>query len=145
MVKFSPDGRMLVSKDGGNVRLWEVATGKEIRRLLEAGGEPARWSAGQVPAQANGSARVAASCRVFAGRQGRGRGACRLGWTKVAIPHLSVGNAHGQEDPRDRFSSEKLTLGKFEQVVAPTVRAVTFSPDGKTLAAAGGYWHRGSA
>ena len=34
------------------------------------------------------------------------------------------------------FSSEKLKFGKFEQVVAPTVRAVTFSPDGKSLAAA---------
>jgi WD40 repeat protein len=40
VVRFSPDGKMLVSKDGGNVRLWEVTSGKELRRLQEAGGNP---------------------------------------------------------------------------------------------------------
>ncbi len=47
VVRFSPDGKLLVSKDGGNVRLWEVSTGKEIRKLQEAGGNPQGGIGGQ--------------------------------------------------------------------------------------------------
>src|SRR5262249_58223099 len=31
MLVFSPGGRLLASSDGFDVRLWEVATGKEVR------------------------------------------------------------------------------------------------------------------
>src|SRR5262249_21533487 len=37
-LSFSPDGRLLASNIGGIARLWEVTTGKEVRRFVPASG-----------------------------------------------------------------------------------------------------------
>jgi RNA polymerase sigma factor (sigma-70 family) len=137
-VKFSPDSRMLVSKDGGNVRLWEVATGKEIRKLALAQGGPALVPQGQPPppkAQngvSSGSPQVAAfspDSKVVA--------VGHAGFANAGVPALGV-------KPRV-FSQSSVSLwdaltGKSIRVIvvpAP-VLALAFSPDGKMLAAAGG-------
>jgi RNA polymerase sigma factor (sigma-70 family) len=135
-VKFSPDGKMLVSKDGGNVRLWEVASGKEIRRLLDvraAGGiglVPQGNPQGQGGMPANGPA------------PGVPRNAAFSPDGKIVAVGFGSGVEVGYPNP-DHLSKASVCLwetltGKLirEIVVKAEVRAVAFSPDGKTLAAA---------
>jgi WD40 repeat protein len=127
MVRFSPDSRMLVSKDGGNLRLWELASGKEIRKLLGAGANP-QGVLGGVPGTAPVDAVFSPDSRVVAVAQ--------LGSIN-STTRISLWETLTGKKIRDiEFESEKLKLGKFEQIVAPTLRAIAFSPDGKSLAAA---------
>ena len=126
-VKFSPDGKMLVSKDGGSVRLWEVSTGKEIRKLQTTGGGPAIGTgppAGAVLAASSRPVDVAFS------PDGKTIAVGNIGsiilWETLT----------GKKIQEIVLPTEKITFPLGAQTIALTVSAVAFSPDGKTLAAA---------
>jgi len=126
-VKFSPDGKMLVSKDGGSVRLREVLTGKEIHKLQTAGGGPV------IGTGPPGAVVAAASSRpvdVSFSPDGK----------IIAVGY--IGSVHlwetltGKKIREIAFLPEKVAFPFGAQNVPLTASAVVFSPDGKTLAAA---------
>lgn len=126
-VKFSPNGKMLVSKDGGNVRLWEVATGKEIHRLGEANAAnplgpqgPGMPVKGLNPGSPEAVAFSPDGKVVAVGRAGMQSGGKVLVKSSIGL-------------------WETLTGKSIREIDSPApVLAVEFSPDGKTLASAGG-------
>jgi RNA polymerase sigma factor (sigma-70 family) len=129
-LKFSPDGKLMISKDGGNIRLWEVASGKEIRRLGEAN---AALNPGPQAPQGPGMGK---------GLPGVPRNAAFTPDGKVVAVGFGSGVEVGISGP-DALSKTSICLwetltGKLvrEIVVKEEVRAVAFSPDGKTLASA---------
>jgi RNA polymerase sigma factor (sigma-70 family) len=122
LVRFSPDGKMLVSKDGGNVRLWDVATGKELRKLQEAGGNPQ----GGIGGKPGGSAPV----DVAFSPDGKSVAVGNVG----SINLFETGT--GKRTQEIVLPTEKIVFPIGAQTIALTVSAVAFSPDGKTLAAA---------
>jgi WD40 repeat protein len=125
LVKFSPDGKMLVSKDGGNVRLWDVATGKELRKLQEAGGNP-QLGVGGAGGKPGGSAPVDVAFSPDGKTVAVGNvGSINLWETRT-----------GKKVQEIVLPTEKITFPIGAQTIALTVSAVAFSPDGKTLAAA---------
>jgi RNA polymerase sigma factor (sigma-70 family) len=122
VVKFSPDGKLLVSKDGGNVRLWDAATGKELRKLQTAGGNP-QGGIGGVP---GGGAPVDVAFSPDGQTVAVGNvGSINLWETRT-----------GKKVQEIVLPTEKVVFSVGAQTIALTVSAVAFSPDGKTLAAA---------
>jgi RNA polymerase sigma factor (sigma-70 family) len=120
LVRFSPDGKLLVSKDGGNVRLWDVATGMELRKLQVAGGNP---QGGGVP---GGGAPV----DVAFSPDGQTVAVGNIGSIKLWETRT------GKNLQDIVLPTEKVVFSVGAQTIKLTVSAVAFSPDGKMVAAA---------
>src|SRR5262249_9222103 len=109
---LSPDGKLAAAGGGdGLIFLWDVGTGKEVRRLKAELGE--EWARGLAFAPDGRS--LAAACGVY-----------DLDWDR----------SHGRLLLWDVGTGEVLR----QLAAGPVVfEAVAFAPDGKTVAAVGGH------
>jgi len=140
---FSPDGRQVLScSPDHTVRLWDVETGKEIRRFQEPQGKV--FGAGFVA----GGSKVVANCedrkfRIWEAASGKLLREIDLTdvggdrWSMTATPNGRLGLVSHQDG-----SVRVYDLGSGEQVhryeQAPKARAFSFTPDGK-FAVAGSF------
>lgn len=127
-VAFSPDGRLLASGSRDEtVRFWDVATGRQVRKLqIPRGGEMAEivWSVAFSPqgntlavGSGDGAGGGEASGEVPSGQEATGDGGRGEGHVRVAaVPAATI-------------------LKTFKASGAGQVRSVAFSPDGQLLAA----------
>jgi RNA polymerase sigma factor (sigma-70 family) len=143
-VSFSPDGRVLATTAvwGSAVRLWDVASGKELGATAGHFGpvESLTWAA-----DGQGLTSYARDKRVIRWDLGTGNGeAHRVGVANSAIDAVAVapggravatgGRLDGKVRLWDAASGRELALlGSHPQ----SVRGLTFSPDGRLLAASG--------
>jgi WD40 repeat protein len=124
-LKFSPTGKHLVTKDGSNVRLWDVTTGKELYRL---GADGANAQNPQGP----GGLGIAWQARPD-----------NMAFTpdgRVVAVGLTGMTTGGVVRAKSSVSLWETLTGKRIreiQTQAP-VLAMAFSADGKTLAVGGG-------
>jgi WD40 repeat protein len=140
-VAFSPDGRYALSGGGdGTVRLWEVATGREVRRFS---GPPNRHLEG-VAFSPDGRQALTASCGdggtvqlwdVNTGKEIRELKGYTGGGHRVAISpdgrRALCGSAHSTMRLWDLHSGNELPCFPVEAV------GVAFSPDGRRALAGG--------
>src|SRR5262249_10270774 len=127
-LKFSPDGKQVVTKDGSNVRLWDVASGKQLFLLNTAAGNP---QFAIVPAPAPPPAPGAAKGPWL----GRPDNMAVSPDGKV----VAVGHTGGPGTKSAVCLWETLTGKRIREIsTAAPVQAMAFSPDGKTLAVGGG-------
>jgi WD40 repeat protein len=153
-VAFSPDGRLLatgaatlrdpgVKSDGGGARVWEVATGRELRQL---GPDPAgTWAVafspdGKLLATGSGFGPV----RLWDVATGRPAGSCRGYCSNVASLAFSPDGRTLATVSEIHESVVRLWEVPSGREVAPpagghpgAVLSVAFSPDGKTLVSGG--------
>ena len=142
-VAFSPDGTMLATGDeGGTARLWNVATGRQVRSLSTGGNvySVAFSPDGKMLATGGGAAEL---WNVATGRQAR-----RLDTGSGAVYSVAF-SPDGTMLATDNFSggaAELWNVATGRQVRsldtgASRVYSVAFSPDGTTLATGddGGY------
>jgi RNA polymerase sigma factor (sigma-70 family) len=141
---FSPDGKTIASSGNENViRLWDVASGKQIRQL------PGRWSRTQAIAFSLDGKTLAAGLSLYDVGTGKQIGQMtppRLdparGVTSVAFSADGKFLATGHEGPdataRLWNIASRKQIRKLAVCRDSRVTCVAFSPDGKTLAT-GGY------
>jgi WD40 repeat protein/beta-lactamase regulating signal transducer with metallopeptidase domain len=112
-VALAPDGKVLAAAGGGIVQLWEVETGKELRRIDAAG---------------NGLAGLLFSPdgRTLAGRASDGTLVLWAADTGKEVRQFKPA-------PRQRGNGVVLVLGGGGNSIAP---GMAFTPDSKALAAA---------
>jgi WD40 repeat protein len=150
-VLFSPDGHTIISGGGDNtVRLWSAATGRELRRLtLDPDADPARNRPGR---QVLGIGLSGDGKRVFARSAGFSLGGPYhvQGW-EADTGKLLFHRQEGRAGHEAAFSPDGSLLVSETGLVQDTVTggqlyalrgpirvfwAMTFSPDGQTLAMA---------
>jgi WD40 repeat protein len=142
-VAFSPDGKTLASVCGGpkgkaDVRLWNVATGKQLVVLTGHEGPlyHVRFSPdGKLVASAGSGATV----RVWDAATGEQRHALRAHTTHVdAIAFHQDGRTLATAGQDGAVHLWDTTTGQETAALAGPSRALAFSPDGKTLARGSG-------
>jgi uncharacterized protein (TIGR03067 family) len=136
---YSPDGKLLVSAAGPKVRLWDAATGKELRVVDGARGEVESLAFspdGRLLLTAGRDQPV----RVWdlaSGKQEHGLGGERVRIDAAAFSPdgklIAWGDANGSVRLYDLATRKVVT--SFQGGAA--VRALAFSPDGKALASGG--------
>jgi WD40 repeat protein len=131
-IAFTPDGKaMLTASQDDSVRLWDVESGKEIRRFTPAA-KPKEQGAQIDPAAADRLARLQARAMVM------GAG----GSTPTLVAALSPDGKSVAVAPKTGVIQvcEAATGKEVCQVKRPQsgVAGLSFSPDGKTLAVRAG-------
>jgi WD40 repeat protein len=136
---FIPDGNTLAStSEDGSVRLWEAATGKELRRIDEAWPRCLAVSRdGQTLATGNGVGVIrlwnAATGQQIARFEGHSAAVECVAFSS-RDPLLASAGADGVVHLREITASKaRQRIGEIHE----KVRALAFSPDGRTLAVAG--------
>jgi WD40 repeat protein len=141
---FSPDDKLLAAVDaGGGLRLWEVSTGREVRRFDTDPFEHPQYTAAPLAFSPDGTL-VALGCPDFMVRLwevGTGRERRRFG--KLTAPALQL-----TFDPRGRrlavaTGGNGVQLGDLEEDkpllrlggALETVDCIAFSPDGERVIA----------
>jgi len=145
---FSPDGKLMatggyeVEKGVYYARLWEVGTGKELRR----------FPAGSFPGPANGRKRALAFSPDGATLAGGGWGDTRLRlWDAATGKELTVFPKTGEDIVSVAFSPDGKTIavagdnvylydpstGKERLRIERRAQRLVFSPDGSVLASVG--------
>ena len=147
-VAFAADGKMLASgSDDQTIRLWDVATGKEIRQL---NGHQGRVSSVRLPQMAKRWSRGAGTRRFGCGsrppaRKSAGSDGHKHVVSSVAITADGKTLASGSWDQTVRLwdaatGQEIRSLNGHNNEIL----SVAFAPDGKTLAS-GSYGQEGSS
>ncbi len=145
---FSPDGRLALSADGGTVRIWDLATGKEVRRLGERSGDAAVavWSPDGRRVAAGGTAR---RIRIWDAKTGELLKELRQeGWIQALAyspdgAYLLSGGHHlgGTRSPSSnvRLWAVDSEVSRLLELPLDCVWHIEFSPDGSQALCAGGY------
>ncbi|HJP91181.1 MAG TPA: hypothetical protein VJ875_04445 [Pyrinomonadaceae bacterium] len=153
-LSFSPDGRLLASSIGGIARLWDTASGKEVRRFVPAVQEEieaervllspdGRWLAGYFRAS---NAQMLRVWNVETGEQKEFATEVYSDWRfSNDSKLLAVAAVTDKGKPAERSAAEIWDVGAARRLtVIETPRewrgayTVAFSPDSKLLAI-GGY------
>jgi WD40 repeat protein len=141
---WSPDGRTVASASGGNVWLWESATGKLLRKL-----ETDTWAISAVAFSAEGKALVAASHdgtlhvwdpatekeprRIPGGGLKAEQMALAPNGTTVAVWSSDVDHTIVLRDLATGKELRRLEVPAENPGVRATLNSLRFSPDGRTL------------
>src|SRR5262249_507964 len=117
---LNEDKEMLTVSQDGSMRVWEVATGKEIRRFGLATGQPAQNT--QIQVGGNGAMAMVVPVKVFS--------------SAVVSSDRSTLATSGSQDATIRLWD--IAAGKEVRSWKPNpqiyVGGMLFSPDGKSLA-----------
>jgi len=128
LVAFSPDGRFVLSNSGGTARLWDAATGKDVRSFI-GHSFPVRT----VAFSADGRQALAATGGILklwdvaTGNELRRFGKSQWGIATAFSPDGRFVLSGTHSDFEKRFMDN------------PGGRAVAFSPDGRLALSAGGW------
>src|SRR5262249_43318075 len=157
-LSFSPDGRLLASNIGGIARLWEVTTGKEVRRFVPASGPQdqqaerallspdGKWLAVYFISPVDRSYKVIHLWNLESGQQQQFESEIYLDWRFSADSRLLAFTAiidKGKTTERSVAEIREVAGGKRLKIIEPPrewrgVYTIAFSPDAELLAI-GGY------
>jgi WD40 repeat protein len=151
-VAFSPDGKVLASSDSDTVKLWDVATGKEIKTLAAQRDVGQGKGLSQVAFSPDGNTLaflgyLKPKVRLWDMATTKERGVLGSDGAVIAMAFrpdgrlLALGShSHDFKNPRNsRISLWDMATGEEVIRLDPAFQVVclAFAPDGKTLAAAG--------